>query len=62
MAASYDAEAREYRVAPGLGRPLAGGRGEQARQREAQERAAYYTNDREDALDTARVMPRTLEA
>lgn len=54
LAASYDAASREYRVAPSF--TLAGGRGFQAQQREEQERAAYYTDDKADALDTARAM------
>jgi hypothetical protein len=48
-------ETGEFRVAYNLG-PLPGGRGAQARQREQEEAGAYYTDDKEDALGTARSM------
>lgn len=45
----------EFRIAPNLG-PLPMGRGAQALQCEREEAGAYYTNDKEDALGTAKLM------
>lgn len=52
--ASFVKETGEYRLAPGY--ILAGGRGFQAQQAREEEAKAYYTTDRQDALDTGRAM------
>jgi hypothetical protein len=55
LRASYDRESGEYRVAPNLG-PFPGGRGFQREYLAREERGAYYTPDKADALATARAM------
>ena len=51
----YIPETGEYRVAPNYG-PFPGGRGFQAYYLKREEDGAYYTEDKEDALGTARDM------
>ncbi len=51
----YIPETREYRIAPNFG-PFPGGRGFQAHYLKREEACAYYTEDKEDALGTARDM------
>lgn len=51
----YIPETGEYRVAPNLG-PLPGGRGFQQAYHEKEEAQAYYTNDKADAIGTAKQM------
>lgn len=48
-------ETGEFRITPNLG-PLPGGRLAQERHRAEVEAKAYYTDDKADALDTARAM------
>ena len=51
----YITETREYRVWPNFGH-FPGGRGFQAHYLKREEECAYYTEDKQDALDTARDM------
>lgn len=60
LVASYDGDSEEYRVAYSYGF-LAGGRTEQQRQKDWQERSAYYTDDKDDALGTAKHMAANMQ-